>query len=137
MRSLTQPPPNSLRARCALVNAHACVDREAAERLEPAAFGQNRTRRSARSAAYRRRERPSSKKRGAYMAWIDKVLEDDRAVHKKQRHTAHLPHFVSAIDTRMAFGMSLGIPSPLKISMKLQRLENSSKSVEILSRSLR
>ncbi len=38
---------------------------------------------------YRRRERPASKKLGPYMAWIDKVLEDDRAVHKKQRHTAH------------------------------------------------
>ena len=38
---------------------------------------------------YRRRERPASKKLGPYMAWIDKVLEDDRAVHKKQRHTAY------------------------------------------------
>src|ERR1700724_4402935 len=37
---------------------------------------------------YRRRERPASKKLGPYMAWIDKVLEDDRSVHKKQRHTA-------------------------------------------------
>jgi transposase len=37
---------------------------------------------------YRRRERPVSKKLGPYMAWIDKVLEDDRGVHKKQRHTA-------------------------------------------------
>ena len=38
---------------------------------------------------YRRRERPASKKLGPFMAWIDKVLESDRAVHKKQRHTAH------------------------------------------------
>lgn len=38
---------------------------------------------------YRRRERPASRKLGPFMAWIDKVLEDDRAVHKKQRHTAH------------------------------------------------
>src|SRR5476651_710988 len=38
---------------------------------------------------YRRRERPASKKLGPYMAWIDKVLEADRSVHKKQRHTAH------------------------------------------------
>jgi transposase len=38
---------------------------------------------------YRRRERPASKKLGPYMAWIDKVLEDDRSVHKKQRHMAH------------------------------------------------
>ncbi len=38
---------------------------------------------------YRRRERPASKKLGPYMSWIDKVLEDDRSVHKKQRHTAH------------------------------------------------
>ena len=38
---------------------------------------------------YRRRERPASKKLGPYMAWIDKILEGDRAVHKKQRHTAH------------------------------------------------
>ena len=37
---------------------------------------------------YRRRGRPASKKLGLYMAWIDKVLEDDRSVHKKQRHTA-------------------------------------------------
>ena len=37
---------------------------------------------------YRRRERPASKKLGPYMVWIDKVLEDDRSVHKKQRHTA-------------------------------------------------
>ena len=41
------------------------------------------------SPGYRRRERPASKKFGPYIAWIDKVLEDDRAVHKKQRHTAH------------------------------------------------
>jgi transposase len=38
---------------------------------------------------YRRRERPASKKLGPYKAWIDKVLDDDRSVHKKQRHTAH------------------------------------------------
>ena len=38
---------------------------------------------------YRRRERPVSKKLGPYLAWIDKVLEDDRSVHRKQRHTAH------------------------------------------------
>jgi transposase len=38
---------------------------------------------------YRRRERPLSKKLGSYMAWIDSVLEGDRSVHKKQRHTAH------------------------------------------------
>lgn len=37
---------------------------------------------------YRRRERPISPKLGPYMGWIDKVLEDDRSVHKKQRHTA-------------------------------------------------
>src|SRR6202035_1303627 len=38
---------------------------------------------------YRRRERPASKKLGPYMAWIDAILEGDRRVHKKQRHTAH------------------------------------------------
>ena len=38
---------------------------------------------------YRRRERPVSKKLGPHMAWIDGVLEGDRSVHKKQRHTAH------------------------------------------------
>jgi transposase len=38
---------------------------------------------------YRRRERPASKKLGPFMAWIDAVLEGDRSVHKKQRHTAH------------------------------------------------
>ena len=37
---------------------------------------------------YRRRERPVSKKLGPYRAWIDALLEADRAVHKKQRHTA-------------------------------------------------
>jgi transposase len=37
---------------------------------------------------YRRRERPTSKKLGPFMVWIDKVLEEDRGVHKKQRHTA-------------------------------------------------
>ena len=34
---------------------------------------------------YRRRERPVSTKLGPYMAWIDKVLEDDRSVHKKRK----------------------------------------------------
>ena len=38
---------------------------------------------------YRRRERPVSKKLGPYVAWIDAILEGDRNVHKKQRHTAH------------------------------------------------
>ena len=38
---------------------------------------------------YRRRERPASKKLGPFMAWIDAILEGDRKVHKKQRHTAH------------------------------------------------
>jgi transposase len=38
---------------------------------------------------YRRRERPASKKLGPCMAWIDAILEGDRSVHKKQRHTAH------------------------------------------------
>lgn len=37
---------------------------------------------------YRRRERPLSKKLGPYRDWIDKTLESDLAVHKKQRHTA-------------------------------------------------
>jgi hypothetical protein len=30
-----------------------------------------------------------AKKLGPYMAWIDAILEGDRRVHKKQRHTAH------------------------------------------------
>src|ERR1700730_4255738 len=34
-----------------------------------------------------RRDRPASKKLG--LAWIDAILEGDRRVHKKQRHTAH------------------------------------------------
>ncbi len=38
---------------------------------------------------YRRRERPASRKLGPFMAWIDAILESDRGVHKKQRHTAH------------------------------------------------
>jgi transposase len=37
---------------------------------------------------YRRRERPPSKLLGPYHAWIDQVLENDRSVHRKQRHTA-------------------------------------------------
>jgi transposase len=37
---------------------------------------------------YRRRERPVSKKLGPHIAWIDTILEGDRSVHKKQRHTA-------------------------------------------------
>jgi transposase len=37
---------------------------------------------------YRRRELPVSKKLGPHMAWIDAILESDRAVHQKQRHTA-------------------------------------------------
>ena len=37
---------------------------------------------------YRRQERPVSKKLGPCMAWIDAILEGDRSVHKKQRHTA-------------------------------------------------
>src|ERR1700724_2173247 len=36
---------------------------------------------------YRRRERPASRKLGPFMAWIDAILESDRSVHKKQRHT--------------------------------------------------
>jgi transposase len=38
---------------------------------------------------YRRRERPTSKKLGPHMAWIEAILESDSQVHKKQRHTAH------------------------------------------------
>src|SRR5271157_702713 len=38
---------------------------------------------------YRRRERPTSKKLGPYLAWIDAILEGDSQVHKKQRHKAH------------------------------------------------
>ena len=38
---------------------------------------------------YRRRERPVSKKLQAHSLWIDGVLEGDKSVHKKQRHTAH------------------------------------------------
>jgi transposase len=37
---------------------------------------------------YRRRERPASPKLGPHIAWIDAVLESDRGVHAKQRHTA-------------------------------------------------
>jgi transposase len=37
---------------------------------------------------YRRRERPVSKKLGPHIAWIDTILEGERSVHKKQRHTA-------------------------------------------------
>ncbi len=37
---------------------------------------------------YRRRERPVSTKLGPHIAWIDGILESDRSVHAKQRHTA-------------------------------------------------
>ncbi|WP_408863216.1 hypothetical protein [Acidiphilium sp.] len=37
---------------------------------------------------YRRRERPVLKKLGPHIAWIDGILESDRSVHAKQRHTA-------------------------------------------------
>ena len=37
---------------------------------------------------YQRRERPVSNKLGPHTAWIDAVIEADRGVHKKQRHTA-------------------------------------------------
>ena len=37
---------------------------------------------------YRRSEPSASKKLGPYMAWIDTVLQADRSVHTKQRHTA-------------------------------------------------
>ena len=37
---------------------------------------------------YRRRERPVSPTLGPHIAWIDGILEGDRAVHAKQRHTA-------------------------------------------------
>jgi transposase len=36
----------------------------------------------------RRRERPASKKLSPQRAWIDAILEADRGVPKKQRHTA-------------------------------------------------
>ncbi len=38
---------------------------------------------------YRRRGRAVSKKLGPHLAWIDSLLEGDRAVHQKQRHTAN------------------------------------------------
>lgn len=38
---------------------------------------------------YRRKERPVSRKLGPHVTWIDQVLESDRSVHRKQRHTAH------------------------------------------------
>lgn len=38
---------------------------------------------------YRRRGRAVSKKLGPHLAWIECLLEGDRAVHQKQRHTAN------------------------------------------------
>ena len=38
---------------------------------------------------YRRREPVVSKKLGPHVVWIDSLLEGDRTVHKKQRHTAN------------------------------------------------
>ena len=38
---------------------------------------------------YRRKDKPVSRKLGAHIGWIDRVLEVDRSVHKKQQHTAH------------------------------------------------
>jgi hypothetical protein len=40
------------------------------------------------SPGYRRREAVVSPKLGPHIAWIDAVLEADRGVHAKQRHTA-------------------------------------------------
>ena len=37
---------------------------------------------------YRRREAAVSPKVGPHLAWIDAMLESDRSVHAKQRHTA-------------------------------------------------
>ena len=37
---------------------------------------------------YRRKERPVSGKLSGHILWIDRVLEGDRSVHKKQQHTA-------------------------------------------------
>ncbi len=37
---------------------------------------------------YRRRERPVSPELGPHIAWIDGILEGERAVHAMQRHTA-------------------------------------------------
>ena len=36
-----------------------------------------------------RREQPASKKLGPHIPSIDAILEGDRQLHKKQRHTAH------------------------------------------------
>ena len=36
---------------------------------------------------YRRLERPARKNPGPEIAWINAILEADRGVHKKQRHT--------------------------------------------------
>jgi transposase len=38
---------------------------------------------------YRRKERPVSKTLGPHLTWIDRVLETDKGVHRKQRHSAH------------------------------------------------
>ena len=50
---------------------------------------------------YRRRARPTSKKLGPHMVWIDAILEGDSEVHKKQRHTAH----------RIFDGVNKGLPA--------------------------
>ena len=47
---------------------------------------------------YRRRERPASKKLGPQTAWIDAILEADRGVLKKQRHTAQRIFDVSGMN---------------------------------------
>jgi len=55
--------------------------------------------------SYRRRERPASKKLGPYTVWIDKVLDDDKCVHKKLRHTAN--HIFEWLWMRMVFPLEI------------------------------
>jgi transposase len=63
---------------------------------------------------YRRRERPTSKKLGPYLAWIDAILEGDSQVHKKQRHTAH--RIFERLRDEQGFTGGYSIDQPLAVA---------------------
>ena len=55
---------------------------------------------------YRRRERPTSKKLGPYLAWIDAILEGDSQVHRSRR------------TRRIGFSTSYGISKGLLVATR-------------------
>src|ERR1700730_4063120 len=77
----------------------------------------------------RRRERRTSKKLGPFMAWIDKVLEDDQSVHKKQRHTAQRIFERPAPAQKASAGPRRGSGPSLRILATVSRGISSQRSV--------